>query len=127
MHRGSDGVIDIMANQIHEFKGPHPKSLRTQGGVDVLHRGNAFFQDAQGFAVKRPSHSVYDEARRVLGQGRRLAPSSHLRQGMTGEIGIRLQRRNHLDQSHQRCRVEEMKANHAIGTGAPAGQGCDGQ
>ena len=38
---------------------------------------------------------------------------------MKGEIGLRLQRRDHLNQSHEWRRVEEMQTNDTFGPGHP--------
>ena len=113
--RAGDGVIDVVADQVHQLEGAHAKAAAAaQDGVDRRHIGRAFGQQAQRLAVERTGHAVDDKARRRGAAHRHLAPRQR-----GGEQGVGHGLRGDLatDDFHQRQHgsgVEEVQAGHLL-------------
>ena len=127
-HRPRDGEIHIEADEVHEFERSHAEA------ADGAHRpvdrgaiGEAFFANAQRFAIERARHAIHQKPRRVGGEHRRLAPRRGERARLGDHRVRRSDRRNDLHERHDRRRIEEVHANDALRVRARAGQCRDGQ
>ena len=108
-YRFGNGVVDIIPDEIHQFKWSHPESSQ------LFHRpingsiiSNAFLENAKCFAVEWTCHSVHNESGRILRQHRKLLHSPDDLKGFLSHRLIRLYRMNNFHQRHQRGRVKEM-------------------
>ncbi|MNO99294.1 hypothetical protein D3C76_910600 [compost metagenome] len=126
-HRAGDGVIDVVADQVGELERAHAETTGiTQQRIEAGAISGTFLQQAQAFGIERPRHTVNDETRRGARMHRLLAPGLGGGIDARGNGPIGRKARDHLDQGHERCRVEEVHANHLLGalqTGSDAGDG----
>ena len=116
------GEADVDAGEVHQLERAHRIARRPHRRIDLRDARLPGFEHRQRFERERPVDAIDDEARRVLGHDRRLAPALHQRDRPLHRIGVRLRRANDLDERHQRGRVEEMEPEHVL---RPAGRDRD--
>jgi len=122
------GEVHVVADQVHQLERPHAETAgvavdRVEGG-DV---GHPLLQQAQRLGVVGPRDAVDDEAGRGGDAHRPLAPGA--RGGLDRRAHGRVagQAVHHLDQRHQRDRVEEVHADQAAGPLQPGTERRDRQ
>ena len=105
--------VDVDADEIHQRERPHRIAGRPNRRIDLRDARLPGLEHRQRFERERPVDAVDDEARRVLGHDRRLAPAS-INSTARSPIAVRLRRTNDLDQRHDRGRIEEMQPEHVL-------------
>ncbi|VWB16481.1 hypothetical protein BLA6863_00606 [Burkholderia lata] len=114
-HRFGHREVHVVADQVHQLERPHPEAAGlAHHRVDRCRRATLLVQHAQRLRVIRPRDAVHDEARRRFRHHGPLAPCGgggieHLRDLWRGREPA-----HHLDERHQRRRVEEMQAGDAL-------------
>ena len=124
-HRLGDQVIGVMADQIHQLARPHTKTCAAQSTVDLQGLARLFLQQRQRLGVIRSCDPVDDETRRRARMHRRLAPAPTQFEDQLRHARISLGTRHHLDQFHQRHRIEEMHADQTLRVAHAIGQRGD--
>src|SRR5262245_64388486 len=76
--RSCHGVVDIVADEVHELERTHAKLPElSHRPIDRGHVGDAFLQNAKGFAVERPRDAIHDETGRIRRHDWCLSPLLH--------------------------------------------------
>ncbi|MDT4815172.1 hypothetical protein FQZ97_481950 [compost metagenome] len=123
-----DGVGHVQRRQVQQFERAHTETrLLAHDGVHLGEGGYGFLRHAQALGIHAAARVVHDEARHVLGAHGRVAHAA-------GQIGQRVTHLGRAAQAvddfhhlHQRDRVEEVVAGHALRTLAGGRDGGDGQ
>src|SRR5690606_765321 len=112
----------VQAGQVEQLEGPHAEARAVaQDAVDLLYRGHAFAEHAQGFGTEGAPGMVDQEAGGVRGDRREV--SGLLRQ-LHQTLDVTLvgtRTADHLDDLHQRHGVEEVETGHPLGAAAAGG------
>ncbi|KFF32578.1 hypothetical protein G039_0334180 [Pseudomonas aeruginosa VRFPA01] len=119
---------DVETDQVEQLERPHaePGAL-AQDFVDRRHGRHVFAEHAQRLGAEGPSGMVDDETGAIAGAHRLVAQGRHQRAQPLGDPGAGGEAVDHLDQAHQRHRVEEMQAGDPSGITAGRGDGGDRQ
>jgi len=121
-------IIDVVADQVHQLEGPHAEAAEFRHCP--VNRGdvrNALLVNPDGLAIEGPRHAVHNESRRVLRDGRLLAPVPHQDRHLLGQTLPGLQGGDHLHKGQEGSRVEKVQAQEAGGVGQSSRQPGDGQ
>ncbi len=102
--------VDVEADQVHELERTHRVAVGSHGRIDPLDRRVTGLEQGQGLQGERPVDAVDDEPRCVTTAHGDLAPRRHERGGPVEDGRVGGGRRDHLDQRHDRRRVEEVEA-----------------
>ena len=117
-HRGPHGETHVLPDEIGELHRPHPETAElAHRPVDRGGIGNPGLDHPLGFAIERSGDPVDDEAGRGGAAHRGLAPSPHELNGRSQGLIGGLVPVDHLNQTHQRRRVEEVQPQHAFRVG----------
>ena len=124
-HDFHDRVGDVEPDQVHQLEGTHPQSDRIPGdAVDIGHRGDTLRQQREGFGGQGPPEVVHHEAWSVLGVHRGVSERRHETRCGGDEFGRGAHAGDHLDESHERNRVEEVQAEKPGWVLQSGGAGC---
>ena len=115
---------DIQPDQVGELERPHAKTGHiAQDAIDRLHIGHALGQDAQALGREAAPGMVDDEAGQVARQHPGMPEASGQRQQGVADPGLGEGAGHHLNDLHQRHRIEKMPAGHAPRKLAGSGHG----
>ncbi len=107
---------DVQPDQVEQLERAHAEAgALAQDFVDRRHRRHALAEDTQRLGAEGPSGMVDDEAGAVRGTHRLVAEGRHQGAQSLGDAGAGGETLDHLHQTHQRHRIEEVQ------TGDPAG------
>ncbi len=111
----SGGQVHVGADDVGKLERTESKADPAHGGIDRRHVGQAALEHPEGLKVVRALDAVDDEARGVGRDHRRLAHQARQVRDRVGDGRVGHRPGNHLDERHQRHRVEEMHADDACG------------
>jgi hypothetical protein len=122
-HRLGHREVHVVTDQVHQLERPHPEAAGVaHHGVDRRRRAALLVQHAQRLRVIRARDAVHDESRRRFRHHRPLAPRGGRVVQQLCDLRGRREPADHLDECHQRRRIEEVQAGHAL---RRAQAGCD--
>ena len=109
VERLRDLEADVDPDHVHQLERPHPEApAEAADPVDLVVRRDPLLQQPQRLGVERPAAAVDEESRAVGGEDHALAHRlAQLARAVDGRLA-RVDPRDHLDEPHERRRVEEV-------------------
>jgi hypothetical protein len=121
------GVADVDPHEVHQLERAHLEAAaEAADAVDLRGRRHALLNEPKGLRAEGPHAAVHQEARAVRHHDHVLSHRlTHLARHRQGPLAALLGA-DHLEQPHQRWRVEEVHAHHVLRLRGSAGERRDG-